>query len=170
MITCTRRGRNKFCEDERVLDIHPLDQNAPGLAQRLESLTARTRRAILSKACLRAASGVAGLEERTVELVRAIQSGGGLSLEQAKQAMSLADVADNKYFELHQRSAVAEVWLKVFSEARLLTGMAIAFGAVPTQGAADAVYELSKSCPDPESLLCFIDSEIDLAGKLDGLN
>ena len=147
-----------------------MDQDAPGLAQRLESLTAQTRRAILSKVCLRAASDLAGLDERTLELVRAVQSGGGLSLEQAKQAMSLADVADNKYFELHQRNAVAEAWLKVFSEARLLTGMAITFGAVPTQGAADAAYELSKSCHDPAGLLGFIESEIDLACKIDGPN
>ena len=84
--------------------------------------------------------------------------------------MTLADGADNKYFELHQRNAVAEAWLKVFSEARLLTGMAITFGAIPTQGAADAVYELSKSCPDAAGLLCFIESEIELACKLAGSN
>ena len=145
--------------------MHLLDQEAPGLAQRLRSLPPKAQRAILVKSCLRAAATLANLGSQTLELVKAIQSRGELSRHEAQLALALTETADDKYFALAARQAPADAWLQVFSEARLLNAMAITFEAAPGEGPADAIYELRKTTEDPSRFLKFIDSEIDLASR-----
>lgn len=145
--------------------MHLLDQEAPGLAQRLQFLPPTARRAILVKSCLRAATALANLDSQTLELLNAIQSRGELSKQEAQSALALAEASDDKYFALAAKQAPADAWLRVFCEARLLKAMAIVFEAAPGEGPADVIYELSKTTEDPSPLLKFVDSEIDLASR-----
>jgi hypothetical protein len=72
----------------------------------------------------------------------------------------LSQAADDRYFALQHKQAPEKEWQAAFSRARLLRSMAIIFGAVPGEDAADAVYELTRCQADPSGIILSIESEI----------
>jgi hypothetical protein len=141
--------------------MHILDQDAPGLAERLRALRLDVRQAIFVKACISATASLKNMDSETAEFVDALRSRRELSKNQAAAALSLSEAADDRYLALLQRSAPTKERLADFSKARLLKSMAIMFGAVPGEGVADAVYELTKIQDDPSGIIGLIESDID---------
>jgi hypothetical protein len=140
--------------------MHILDQEAPGLAKRLGTLAPATQRAILGRASLFTAAKMPDLSTGTSLLLDALRSEGELSNEQAKAALSLSEMADDKYLELQEKGVSDAECGKVFSEARLLRGIAVGFGASAQEDIADAVYELTKALDNPTETIRSIESEL----------
>jgi hypothetical protein len=138
-----------------------LDHEAPGLSRRLDSLSSDARRKVLANACIAAAERLQITDHRIAELVAALRSGGELSQQQARTALSLSEEADDEYLALQAQGATLSEYSKPFAVARLLRGMGVAFGAVPGEGAADAVYELTKTQDDPSLIVKSIESDIE---------
>jgi hypothetical protein len=139
---------------------HVLDQDAPGLAGQLRALKSENRRKIVVKASLFAAHGVSDLDANTEALLDKMRSSGEISPEEAVSLMVLSEAADNQYFKLREQGAPTEVWGKVYSQARLLRGIAVGFGAAPKEDVADAIYEIAKSVDNSACLFEQIVSEI----------
>lgn len=138
-----------------------LDHEAPGLSRRLDSLSSEARRRVLANACIAAAERLQITDQRIAELLASLRSGGELSRQQASAALSLSEEADDEYLALQAQGATLLEYSKPFAVARLLRGMGVAFGAAPSQGAADAVYELTKTQDDPSEIVKSIESDID---------
>jgi hypothetical protein len=139
-----------------------MDQNAARLAEQLRALTPDFRRNILVKACAFSAERLGNLDVRLSELLKAIQVHPELSREQADWAISFAEEADRRSFELEEQSAPRPEWLKLFSEARLSTAIAMGFGP-DTQNDRAAFFELLKSLDHGTGLVQFIETEINAA-------
>jgi hypothetical protein len=139
---------------------HILDQDAPGLAQRLRAVRPELQHRIVTRASLVTAEKLAGLHKTTSEVLAELQSQGKLSSERAKSVMALSEAADDKYFDLQGQGAPEQEWGRLFSEARLLRGIAVGFGASPQEDIADAVYELIKAQDNPAATLQAIESEL----------
>jgi hypothetical protein len=139
-----------------------LDQEAPGLAKKLESLSPEAWRKILARACLRANERLVDLGDAARNLLQSLRVHGVLSGDEVKESLSLAEAADAKYLALQEQNADQNRILKFFSEARLLTAMAIGFGGAQPKHSADAVYELLKTVDDPSDLIRVIESDVDL--------
>jgi hypothetical protein len=136
--------------------MHILDQEAPGLAERLRALEPANQRAVLVRVALFTAARLSGPGTGTSLLLEALRSHGELSAAETKSAMSLSELADEKYFQLQEKGrAECE---KSFFEARLLRGMAVGFGASAQGDIADAVYELAKATDDSAETIKFIES------------
>jgi hypothetical protein len=138
-----------------------LDQEAPGLAKKLESLSPDVRRSVLTNACVYASACLSDPEVPVRGLLESLKKHGTLSKGEVAKASSLAEAADAKYADLQDRGADQEEVLKSFSEARLLSAMAIGFGGTSPKDSADAVYELCKTCDDPSGLIRSIEANID---------
>lgn len=138
-----------------------LDHEAADLSRKLESLSSEARRRVLANACIAAAEPLQITERRIAELLASLRSGGELSRQQASAALSLSEEADDEYLALQAQGATVAEYSKPFSLARLLRGMAVAFGATPGEGAADAVYELTKTQSDPSAIIKSIESDIE---------
>lgn len=138
-----------------------LEQEAPDLGRKLESLSPEARQRVLANALIHAAEPLATTDRRIAELLSALRSRGELSQEEARTAISLSQEADEKYLALQSRGAPSSEYSKPFSLARLLRSMGVAFGAVPAEGAADAVYELAKTQDDPSEIIKYIESDVD---------
>jgi hypothetical protein len=139
---------------------HVLDQDAPGLASQLRTLKSDNQRKIVVKASLFAAHGMADLDARTEALLGKMRSSGEISPQEAVSLMVLSEAADKQYFKLREQGAPAAVWGKSYSQARLLRGIAVGFGAAPKEDIADAIYEIAKSVDNSASLFEHIASEI----------
>ena len=142
-----------------------LDQEAPGLSSKLESLSLGARRTILASACLHASKCMNEPGPSISHLLEKLKAQGVLSVDEIAEATSLAETADAKYFELKTKDLDHAKMLESFSEARLLTAMAIGFKGTSPRDTSEAVYELSKVCSDPSSLIKAIESNIALSRK-----
>jgi hypothetical protein len=142
-----------------------MNENASRLAEQLRALAPNVRRKILIKACAFSAERIGGLDAELSELLSAIQSHPALTREQADRAISFAEAADNRSFELEEQSAPRPEWLKPFSEARISTAIAMGFGS-DSQSDRAAFFELLKSQDHGSGLEEFIESEINAAESL----
>jgi hypothetical protein len=138
-----------------------LDQEAPGLAKKLASLSLEARRNILARACLIAGEYLIDLKPAVRDLLNNLKTNRLLSEDEVAQAVSLAEAADAKYLELLAERADKNRALKFFSEARLLMAVSTGLRGTSPQDCADAVYELCKTCDDPSALIRSIESDID---------
>lgn len=138
-----------------------LDQEAPGLADRLRPLSSKTRRNILAEACILVGETLGDLEEAVQLLLDTLRSHKDLSGEQIASAASLTEAADNRYFQLQEQNVPESEWLHWFHKARLLEAMSIGFGEPTPEDTADAVYVLCKTCDDPSKLIKSIEANID---------
>jgi hypothetical protein len=141
-------------------DMHILDQEGPGLAQRLRGLRPWNQRSVLAGASLLTAAKLADLDRSSSLLLDTLRSRGELSVEEAKSAMALSEAADDKYLKLQAKGVSDQQSQNVFSEARLLRAIAIGFGAPTQEDIADAVYELTKALDDPTDIIRFIESQL----------
>ncbi len=116
---------------------HVLDQDAPGLAGQLRALKSENRRKIVVKASLFAAHRVSDLDANTEALLDKMRSSGGISHQEAVSLMVLSEAADNQYLQLREQGAPAKIWGKAYSQARLLRGIAVGFGAAPKEDVSD---------------------------------
>jgi hypothetical protein len=142
-----------------------MDQNAPRLAGLLRSLRPEVRHTILAKACAFSAVSLGNVDAEVSELLIAIQMHGTLSREQAAKAVTFAEAADKRSFELEEQCAPRNEWLKPLSEARLSMAIAMAFGPDSENDGA-AFYELLKSSDHGSGLERFIESEIITANSM----
>jgi polyhydroxyalkanoate synthesis regulator phasin len=139
---------------------HILDQDAPGLAKRLRAIGPELQQRIVTRASLVTAKKLVSLHKTTSEVLDELQLKGKLSPERAKSVMNLSEKADDEYFDLKEQGVPEEEWNRLFSEARLLRGIAVGFGASPQEDIADAVYELIKALDNPAATLQLIESEL----------
>ena len=136
-----------------------LDQDAPGLADKLELLPLEVRRNIITRACLAASEYLTDLEPAVQNLLRSLDANQVLSPDEVTEARRLADAADAAYLELDQ-AADYDKALKFFSEARLLSAMALCFGREAPRDATEAIYEICKTCDDATRLVRLIESDV----------
>ena len=71
-------------------------------------------------------------------------------------ARSLAESADQKYFDLQEKGVAENIWMNWFGKARFATAIATGFGEETPDAAADAIYELTAMFDEPSGLLQFI--------------
>lgn len=142
-----------------------LDQEAPGLAKKLQSLPLEIRRNILARACLAASECLTDLEPSVQRLLRSLNTSHLLSPDDITKAKSLAEAADGAYLELQGRGKDNGKALKFFSEARLLNAMVTGFGGVLPKDTTDAVYEICKVCDDATRVIGVIESDVNAALK-----
>jgi hypothetical protein len=147
---------------------HLLDREAPGLTEKLRSLSADNRRRILTKIIQVASETIVNVEPAVELLLMAIASNQSLSEMQVAESNSLAEAADEQYFTLQGRNRPENEWLPWFFKARLLSGIAAAFGGDSANDAADAVYELSKSRRDASSIFAAVESEMKAVRQTSG--
>jgi hypothetical protein len=141
--------------------MHPLlETEAPGLAIKLEALSPTVWRQIFSRACLQASDHLAELGESSRELLQSLRIHGFLSPIEVTTAISLAEAADAKYFERNEHNAGQAEKMKWFSEARLLTAMAVGFRGTQSGDSAQALYELFKTCDEPSELIKIVESDV----------
>src|SRR5690348_15895566 len=100
--------------------MHILDQQAPGLSDRLRALSLEQRRSIIAKASRLASESISNLEPAVQELLTAASSGNALFRTQVAQAQSRAVEADERYFDLREREVSDRERLNWFYKARLL--------------------------------------------------
>lgn len=143
-----------------------MDENAPVLAKRLRTLKPEVRRSILAKACVFSAGHMGEVDPAVAVLLKAVQSEGQLSPEQVATALSLADAAKKRSFQLEEEDAPRHVWLKPFSEARLLIALATVFDPPADQDEASAIYELLTSQEHGSVLGDFLEGEIAAAASV----
>lgn len=122
-----------------------LNQEAPGLADCLQSLTLEQQRRIVAKACVLASQAIVDLELEVRDLLRTMTGDNALSKVQVAEAKTLATSADDRYFTLQEQGALEAVWLNWFGKARLLTAIWNGFGGTSWKDTADAIYELTKT-------------------------
>lgn len=138
-----------------------LDSEAPGLAEKVISLPRDQWRSILVRACLMIASQTHGLSLPILELLEKLRVQNLLSLADIVRAGTQAQAADSKYFELQSEAAPGA--LKWFSEARLLTAIAIGFDDRRSDSSPEALYELTKASDNPAQLLRTVQSDVESA-------
>ena len=147
--------------------MHILDQEAPGLSERLRPLSLRGRRRIVANACKTASETIYDLDARVQYLLKLIVSDHALSEAQVAEANSLAEAADERYFDLQAQNRPKNEWIGWFFKARLLTGIAAGFGGESWTDTADALYELSKTRDDASAIFALVDSDISAASEED---
>ncbi len=140
--------------------LNKLDQEAPGLADRLQSLSSATRRSILASACLFVGEKLAASDPALRPLLAALRSHSDLDPGQIACAARLAEAADNRYLELREKNASQIEWRHWFQKARLLMAMSVPFGEPSPKDTARAVYELCYTCDDPSEIIRSIESKI----------
>jgi hypothetical protein len=148
---------------EVFMAIHILDQDAPGLANRLRGLKSENRHKVVVSASFFAARGMSDLGANTEALLDRMRACGEISAQEAESAIVLSGEADDRCFKLQEEGAPADVWGKSYSLARLLRGIGVGFGGEPKEDIADAIYEIAKSVDNSAGLLEHIASEIDAA-------
>jgi hypothetical protein len=141
--------------------MHPLlDQEAPGLSDRLAALPFERQQEIIGRASVIVAKHIGKLEQPIQRLIDKLSTAKILSSADAVKAQALADAADDEYFELQERDPDGERALRRFSEARLLTAIATVFSGRSPIDAADAAYELCKACDDSTVALAAIEADL----------
>ena len=150
----------KTAVSERTTRMHILDQVAPGLADHLAPLPLSRRRRIVAKACALVGNSLHDLEPEIEELLATAEAEHALSVTQAEQACTLADVADERYFDLQEQGAAEAEWIEWFFKARLLTALCNGLGEPSWSDTADAIYELSVIVDDPSELIDLVRREI----------
>jgi hypothetical protein len=136
-----------------------LDQEAPGLSGKLESLSLEKRRDAIASGCAVVAESLRDLTPQARSLVERLLSQGELTADDVAEAQALADAADEQYFELQERGQRQKA-LGPFSEARLMAAIATGFGGTSVNATADALYELCKACDDPSPVIRSIEAAI----------
>lgn len=140
---------------------HILDQKAPGLAARLRSLPPNHQRKLLAAGALFTAEKLGDLSKATSEVLDELRAERELWRGWAKFVLGLSEMADDRYLLLRQQGYPEDQWTRLFSEARLLRGIAVGFGVSPGDDIADAFYELIKAVDDPRETPRLIESELD---------
>lgn len=140
--------------------MHILDQEANGLAEKLQLLSLEQQRTIVTKGCNLVSQSMTNLQPATRYFLELATADKSLTISQIEETKLLADSADERYFILQEEGASETEWLNWFSEARLLTAIADGLGGTSWQDAADAIYELCKAWDDPSPIIAFIESEV----------
>ena len=140
--------------------MHILDQESPGLADDLSSLSLEKRRHILAKACQIGVTSIGEVGFELNRLLTNILAHNSLSDLEITMAQSLAESADQRYLTLRDQEAPESVWLPWFKKARLFSAISNGYGGDEWTDTADAVYEISKIVGDPAPLLSAIRSEM----------
>lgn len=137
-----------------------LEQEAPGLARKLESLSLDRQYQVLRMGCLFAGRCLDQPEAPIRDLLERLAADKTPSPDYAKKAASLAEAADQEYLELQAQSTEQERILNLFSKARLLTALSIVFGSPSRESVLDGIYEVLKSCSDLSKLIQSIEESI----------
>lgn len=107
--------------------MHILNNEAEGIAERLEFLTPERRRSIVADACKLAGEGLGSVEPEIQDILTTVYETHSLSESQIEEAGSLADAADDRYFTLQEEGMPEGVRVGWFSKARLLGALATGF-------------------------------------------
>jgi hypothetical protein len=137
-----------------------LDEEAPGLADRLGQLQLEQRRRILAQVCRLASQTIDCLEPEDHALLGALSQDGALSGGQVAEAQRRAEAADDQYLTLQEEGAPESQWTCLFEKARLLTAISYGFRGDSADDTADAMYELSKTREDPSAIFDLVESMI----------
>lgn len=143
---------------------HLLDQDIPRVTKRLRALPPSAQEQLVVRLALYAGKiGLFTADARTV--LSELGSQRELEASEAKSALASSEALDKRYLAmLNAGSTITDLGIFFFS-ARLLRGIAVAFGASTSEDIADAVYEITRSVEDTTTLLPFVISEIDQIEK-----
>jgi hypothetical protein len=141
--------------------MHILDDEAKGLAEKLQLLPFEQRKQIIARTCIAASQDIINVEPKIQNLLTTINAYNSLSKSQLEEAKLLADYADEQYFLLQEKGTTDSDWLNWFSKARLLTAIAIGFESSSWKNTADAIYELCKTTDNPSKIVSIVELEIE---------
>jgi hypothetical protein len=103
---------------------HTLDQEAPGLARHLPSLSLERQQELLIEAVLLMSQDFsADLDEKTLALLKVLRSTRKLTIQEAGLAMALAEAADREYFEWKDRGVSQAEWGSGFRKGAFYGGL-----------------------------------------------
>jgi hypothetical protein len=142
-----------------------LEQDAPGLTKKLQSLSLERRRKILASACLSASISLNSKDDEILAILKALKTRWELNRDEIMQATRRAEIADSRYLERQSVGSGEQERLDLFSEARLMTAISIGFGGTSPKDTSDAIYELCKTCDDPSEIIRSVESDVDAALK-----
>lgn len=145
--------------------MHLLDQEAPGLAGKLQMLSPEHRRRVLAKAALAASRQIRDLEPRIQQLLDVAVKDNALSDEQVGEVRAYTELADDRYFTAQEQGAAEAIWGNWFAKARLGAAITDAFQGTTLQDAALAAYELCFTSDHKEATIALIEAEIQAATK-----
>jgi hypothetical protein len=143
--------------------MHILDQQAPGLTEKLAKLLVSQRRQLVAKVCELASRAMPDPGPEVRLLLETISRDNFLPAVRVTEVRSMAEAADNLYLAQREQGMDRQVWLKSFSQARLLTAVANEFGGSSWQDTADALYELFHTQDDPTALITLAEREAAVA-------
>ena len=103
---------------------------------------------------------IAGMEPALRRLVDAAVEHKALSGEELASVRAYAEMADGKYFDLHEKPSSAAESHRWFVTARLATALAAAFGGAEAEAAADAAYELCMMDDDAGVAIALIEAAV----------
>ena len=138
-----------------------LDSKAPGFAEKIISLPFSQWRDILVRACLTIGNQTPELNPSTLELLEKLRVQKFLSAADIKRANSEAQTADGKYLQLQSGGGGNADVLKWFSEARLLTAIAVGFEGSSSNCGPEAIYELTKASDNPSEFIRIVRNEVE---------
>ena len=134
-----------------------LEQEAPELTQKLKLLSPEKQQELLRKACY-LVSQCLDIEPPVQKLLDDLAAYTEPSPTKGVNAASLAEAADEEYLQLEEQKTDPEKALDLFSKARFLTAISIAFSSPTAISALDGIYELLKSCSDTQKLIEFLEN------------
>jgi hypothetical protein len=140
--------------------VNLLDQEAPGLAGRLQALSPANQRRALVRAAVNASQNINDMEPRIRRLLDAAVTADALSDVQVAEVRAYSELADERYFTAQEQGATKAIWGKWFSKARLAAAIAGAFSGTDLL---DVAYELCFVGDDKQTSIALIDSEIQAA-------
>jgi hypothetical protein len=147
--------------------MHLLETVVPGLARRLQALPPEHRREVAVLACASASKNIRVIEPPVQRLLRLVAERHALLDSDVEEAKLLSDAADERYFGLREEGGDEVVWLDWFYKARLLRGIARAFGKESADRCADAIYEFLNTTNDPTSVIRVVEAALRARGGAD---
>jgi hypothetical protein len=137
-----------------------LDQDVPGLSERLERLLPEQWRPVLVSACQIASRSITDLEPEFKQLLATSAATHSLSAEEVARVRAYAEVSDERYFDAQEAGEEECIWLNWFAKARLATAVANAFGSDESDTAENAFYEVLHSINDKSDIRRLIETAI----------
>ena len=90
--------------------------------------------------------------------MEALESSGGLSVEQRAGLDELVATLDDEYFRLQDEAADAEEFMVPFAKARAAAAIRFAGDDAPFEAATEAIYEAKAVTDDPDPLLAIVEA------------
>jgi hypothetical protein len=142
-------------------DWHIVENDAPGLSEKIRGLSVDQRRRALARACRAMAKQIPNLEPAISTLIEAAVNDNALSPQQVAQARTYAEMADERDSAEEDERGGEQVANNWFANARVATALENAFGGTKWTDAADAAYELCCALDDQRAAVLMVRAELE---------